>query len=598
MADIHQPLHVGFREDFGATLIEFPRTDNLTLHKIWDYDILNSQITKFYSARPENFVRYMIESESAGVFTTGNFYMSQELLEDGSFAAAIASETAQFVTCDYAYKNVDRTWIENGQLKPGKDYYQSRFRIITNQLMKAGVRLAQLLDFVAAQYKAAQPPRETTRVVSPLSVGPVVTGAAPPTCNRFAVLLNLDFDIEETAVTNVVEEAAPPVSESDDLATFATPLVVASSSRSSPKSSPKKKLSPKKPAPVRPKMEPIVRDGIRLHELTIVKRNSRLYITYPYRVLGRAANWRPQSSIPIQVRFRSDESVCQIFYLDGDVFRFAIEPSVEFLTDMFQALGAKRVVSAGDGGCHAMTAAVSAAGAASDVGIYLSDRDKKSAVSVMLGCGLTSSQLDDMRATELREAERLYSASRVHMSERDILRETRVRDRRSNEQYSSKIDDLVFISANRILLVTTYSKAVDVRNTTITVNRFDYLPAAISRGPEDANILYVDHSIFDEEMTKEIFYSITQLRKNPLYVVRSVHAIRSNRLLHEQLKTLSDAIFKNDYSKGPAVLDSFENFDKIIGYDKPYLRTFIIDYALLVRTAQTTTTSMVSPSSV
>ncbi len=558
VADIHQPLHVGFRNDSGGTQISFPPTD-LTLHQLWDYDILNHHIARHHAGRWENLVSDLIDSDSIGVFR-GDLMIDNSEFERGRFASAIASETAQMFTCTFAYKNMDRNWIKNGDVKPGRDYYQSRSRIITNQLFKAGVRLAKLLDYIANRYKQNMP----ARVPVPRSVA-VVEISPPPMSsftNRFAVLLDLDVDIDEIAVTYVVDEEE----EADD-----GPVEETAGSRQLKSASKKKKRFPRKNrSHKKPLSSPRVVDGIRLDDLIIVKRRAgRLYVTYPDRVKDKSANWSPVSSIPIQVRFRNDDEA-RIFHLDATVFRLTIEPSREFLTSLFTSLG----------GCQSEDAPP--LGTLVEAGLYQSERDKKSPLSIMLSTGITSDEYDNMMTAQLREAERLYAASRAHLTQVDILRETRTRTRRSNDRFRQRIHELVFVSAGRILLVTTFDKAIDTTNTTMVVNRFDYNPVT-AKSTDDTNIMYIDTTLFNDDMTAEIFGTITQLKKQSDYVSRTIHALRVNRLLYEQLKRLSDAIFKTDYSKGPALIGSLTNFEKIIRYDKPYLRTFVIDYALTER---------------
>lgn len=66
------------------------------------------------------------------------------------FASQIVSETATSVTCDFAYKSGSQ-WIESIHVLSA-EYVATSRRVAEQQLVKAAVRLAQLLDVIASRF--------------------------------------------------------------------------------------------------------------------------------------------------------------------------------------------------------------------------------------------------------------------------------------------------------------------------------------------------------------------------------------------------------------------------------------------------------------
>jgi hypothetical protein len=137
VADLHQPLHLGFREDFGGNSIALddPKT---SLHHVWDHALVlevrsKSDITK---------QRLRVPSIDA------------EKIQDDLIAWY--KETTTSITCKYAYRHGDfgdGAWIEKGD-DLDDSWFAARLHIVQVQLLKASVRLAGLLDAIALRFNA------------------------------------------------------------------------------------------------------------------------------------------------------------------------------------------------------------------------------------------------------------------------------------------------------------------------------------------------------------------------------------------------------------------------------------------------------------
>ena len=195
MADIHQPLHTGFREDAGGVHINVEldsvssesRT-SLSLHQLWDYELFE------YQGGVESvFATIASSSVAAAADITDDLTVPKPEELNGqifAYAAALASESSQLFTCKYAYQ------FDNGEYVVDhvtRDYLASRSIIAAERLRTAGKRLAHLIDSMAHAFYNTE-----TAAAGAAAAG---AGAATPHTskaseNYFAVL-RLDFDPNE-----------------------------------------------------------------------------------------------------------------------------------------------------------------------------------------------------------------------------------------------------------------------------------------------------------------------------------------------------------------------------------------------------------------
>ena len=163
MADIHQPLHVGFRRDVGGTKLKLT-SPSTTLHNVWDVNLLEHYITTAasknkhrqwnYYAVAQDLVAKIAEAGAVGTLVSEKDAKSFDKMQ--AVAARVASETASKVTCPFGYQHEKGL----GWIRPydslSKEWFTSRIPVMMNQLTKAGLRLAQLLDVITDNYRAAK----------------------------------------------------------------------------------------------------------------------------------------------------------------------------------------------------------------------------------------------------------------------------------------------------------------------------------------------------------------------------------------------------------------------------------------------------------
>ena len=155
MADLHQPLHLGFRKDDGGTTL-FLKDPSTTLHNVWDATLMEVYLNKI--ARGLNYYDVAqvllreLKAEDIGDYEFST--IDKDSIRNGKtidVISDIASETTSKVTCPYGYSKMDGSRISQ-QDTLDESWIKNRQKVMMSQLKKAGIRLAQLLDAVATVY--------------------------------------------------------------------------------------------------------------------------------------------------------------------------------------------------------------------------------------------------------------------------------------------------------------------------------------------------------------------------------------------------------------------------------------------------------------
>ena len=167
--DLHQPLHGGFASDQDGNAIRGAFTTATTayaatnLHAMWDTTIIDTRIRRDFNGLPDLYYRYLLltlattynESVSAVAGSARrrhrhrtNYYACSDDWSQESARLACSSA--------YTMPNGDRFSIAGG-LTPvsassgvGEAYYQQVIPVIELRILQAGVRLANVLNSIAA----------------------------------------------------------------------------------------------------------------------------------------------------------------------------------------------------------------------------------------------------------------------------------------------------------------------------------------------------------------------------------------------------------------------------------------------------------------
>ena len=206
IADIHQPLHVGFRLDAGGTDIKDVSLANAvprSLHQVWDYGLM--EYFRSQTGNEHHWYWKALADELLSETAIGKYHVEINWEDPQQFPAAIATETATQFTCKQAYTVDSGEYIES-RANLDADYASSRSEVMLEQMRAASVRMAQMLDAVARRYFAG---------VRAMHAKAAMDEEIPEDSNQFSCLFDFEpedlvyelQDEEEELVGELVEEA-------------------------------------------------------------------------------------------------------------------------------------------------------------------------------------------------------------------------------------------------------------------------------------------------------------------------------------------------------------------------------------------------------
>ncbi|CAF2084980.1 unnamed protein product [Rotaria magnacalcarata] len=140
VGDVHQPLHCGFKGDFGGNMVKgfFLNEKNLTnLHTIWDVEIINNRIDLHFQSDINLYYEYL-----------KSLMFNQSLLNNETYNdyKVWIDESVNYV-CKQVYLDDNNIRI-NTSLKftLGEEYFNRNWPLIDQRLAQAGHRLASLFN--------------------------------------------------------------------------------------------------------------------------------------------------------------------------------------------------------------------------------------------------------------------------------------------------------------------------------------------------------------------------------------------------------------------------------------------------------------------
>ena len=331
VADAHSGLHVGFEADAGGNMIHLADPD-LSLHEVWDSYLLkafkeNHGTASWVRLSSELLSQLRDTPEMLASMTVPMEVMS--VSQAHTVAAFIASETATTVTCDLAYQDGHK-WIPIHGHSLTEDYVVSRSMKAVDQLMRAGVRLSQLLNEIAGTFFLAEN---------------VAVSSVVPTrrlSNPFHAL-HVSFDPDEyvfdpLAAVEVGGDADLEAGDSDADLPVVTTI--------SPKDKSKKRKATA-PAAVRDTLLPRrLMEGVDVSSLVLTKVRGHFFITSRANLEAGGLEFGTTAAGSVGLQFAGSEFVTY-FVLDDKVFAGAI--SVDLLEAVFAHLKGRTPAMAGGG---------------------------------------------------------------------------------------------------------------------------------------------------------------------------------------------------------------------------------------------------------
>lgn len=499
VADAHQPLHGGFVEDLGATRLILSSPED-SLHEVWDsclianlkqsmavdgddswYNTANALVSVLKADDPL--------SLSIRIPSFGSYPSESEFL---SAASWMISETVTQLTCSSAYRNEIPDWIKGGESLTDA-YMHSRTDVVKTQLMKAGIRLAQILDAVASNYYLQEHRLASQAIPMEVSSG---------TPNKFDVLaIDFSLDIEEAVYE------LPTLSDDEEAAPMALPETAGSTEPDIPiKSDPEdvdesmtaeeKKREQNRKKRLRQKVNKRKQFGVDIESLVLIKRDRKFYITYKH--LVDSDSFEPRRFMIVMARFAgmSPDEPSIPFLFDFAVFGFEDRPPDELFHAVF------RKIAGQDSEETELSTPVSEfAVQGKSYSEFKQTWDKNGLLNQLLAqAGLPGTDYSPTSLSAMASSIRKRpSAATLRAQYRGKLPEDSVR---IYDTFISQAHDIVSLRFGSILLVSTATYLLDNSN-----NRWIFIRRSMvdsSKSLSDTYWLYFDARVLNDDITVEV----------------------------------------------------------------------------------------------
>jgi hypothetical protein len=572
MADIHQPLHTGFREDAGGTAIDISNAPNATLHTVWDYGLIENQLQgKSWESMSESILISVNSNQRKFVSRLASQQNITEILKNGTrdrlveYIGKIASDTSMTVTCKIAYMNEERVFIESGDYLTEKYYRQGQMGVQV-QLSKASVRLGLLIDAMADIFAARR--AEQKEELRALRIGKLFEESRriaaekaarvhnPLEGNRFAIL-SIEFDEEDYLYESdgeVVDIPVPTGLSKKQIKEL----------RAARRAQEARRVKNKLKRDERKRITRFV-DGIDLNSLVLIKRSGRFFVTYQRFVTSRV--FYPLQYHVIFVRFlnqgEGDEPIG--FLLDRKIFR--LPPTTEFLVQMFKAMKGEDDDTAGaeSFGTDTVTSVESFE--------IRRDRNDRSdpITSFLLGMDESPVPFPDRDGKSDDYIKQFKSV------------DERIRyEQKLDEMNIAKLEkfkhDVIVVSAHGLIFVSAMRFCNNPAKTKFVVNKHSLID---SRASIEHNFaLMIDQRMLDEDITPGALKFVQRAIFSPRVAKRSSSLSEVNPILARNLPIFAEAFGTKRADVDIVMMARFNKFEAVHRPDKPLLVTFLVDLSV------------------
>lgn len=565
VADMHQPLHLGFADDFGGNRIDLTDPEGLSLHEAWDIALIERakaiRGSSWYAAAL-SMVDNLDGKESEGLeYRISEFHDKDEV---EVWATRVVTETIMAHTCDSAYKNEHHAWIKPGEALT-ETYMANRAAFVDELLMKASVRLAHVLDIVADRYLADEREAEAAVMIAELASRSAVKFSKNPFESLY---MEFDLDVDnvlfEVEVSDDESEEDYAESELEVEKTTHSPKIVKPVVTTTTLSPEEKKREQNRKKKLKAKISKRKMFGVDVESLVLIKRGRKYYVTDIKFVTSDT--FIPNSFMIVNVKFAGNSATDAApipFLFDTAVFSTDHKPEPELVRAVFKKLGGMDYSTEAAASTSGRTvSAASLVEGTTQSPDYLDELNSYSIVgmakdelkehqrnvisksvqinTLLAEIGLPPTDMsfaDESTIQDMLKAKMSNKALRLGNGGELPTDEVRIRN-----MILSLSDELVFFHLGKIILLSTREYLVDRKNMRFVFNRVSTINSKISM--TESYHFYTDTRLLDEDLMPSHYVLIDQLcgRKTNRDVMRDV--LRRGSPILDRLKALGDSLSK------------------------------------------------------
>lgn len=144
LGDISQPMHIGKPGDLGGNrVIVYFYGVKTNLHSLWDGGIVGKRIEEDFNDNPEEFLQYLKQELKKEPWKSKIASWRQCSSAPGTKVCPLEwAEEGGKIACDVCYKGI------GNETRLADAYYRRALPVTEEQIVKGGIRLASLLDFI------------------------------------------------------------------------------------------------------------------------------------------------------------------------------------------------------------------------------------------------------------------------------------------------------------------------------------------------------------------------------------------------------------------------------------------------------------------
>ena len=183
IGDLHQPLHAGFAGGANGIIVRFNNATGTTnLHSLWDSGLISYRVNTFYNRSYTAWQDDLLAALSTSYKDEVPLWTQCNTTNPGPFpcSAEWVQESSTYC-CSTAYLDDDMRPMYNGPTYPlSLRYYDRNIDLLEKRILQAGVRMAFVLNSIAASlYDTSSSSGAAAAVSSSMSSDSAMSSSAP-----------------------------------------------------------------------------------------------------------------------------------------------------------------------------------------------------------------------------------------------------------------------------------------------------------------------------------------------------------------------------------------------------------------------------------
>jgi hypothetical protein len=149
VGDIHQPLHCGNTGDLGGNDLKGTfMGKSFNLHAVWDDGIINQRVHQDFAGSDDSWTQSLITQLGNISHSTVDSWLQCSTSDPPAVCSQAWAVESVKLACSNAYVESDGVTRITNHFRLESDYYARNIPVVESQIIKGGVRLANVLNSI------------------------------------------------------------------------------------------------------------------------------------------------------------------------------------------------------------------------------------------------------------------------------------------------------------------------------------------------------------------------------------------------------------------------------------------------------------------